>query len=110
MGNKAQKRAAGLVNTATAAKEKEVPRDHAFRVEFLDNSQAKDGDGEHNEYLIKVTTMPLQQVTFLIRDRYSVLRSFQEDIVKELFKKDTSTLPPFPGRKLIGGSDPKFLE
>jgi hypothetical protein len=46
----------------------------------------------------------------LIRDRYSVLRSFQEDIVKELFKKDTSTLPPFPGRKLIGGSDPKFLE
>jgi len=58
MGNKAQKRAAGLVNTATAAKEKEAPRDHAFRVEFLDNSQAKDGDGEHNEYLIKVTTMP----------------------------------------------------
>jgi hypothetical protein len=110
MGNKAPKRAAALVGTGTAAKEKEVPRDHAFRVEFLDNSQSKDGDGKHNEYLIKVTTMPNQQVTFLIRDRYSVLRSFQEDIVKELFKKDTSTLPPFPGRKLIGSSDPKFLE
>ena len=38
MGNKAQKRAAALVGTGTAAKEKEVPRDHAFRVEFLDIS------------------------------------------------------------------------
>jgi len=38
------------------------------------------------------------------------LRSFQEDIVKELYKKEANPLPPFPGRKLIGGKDPKFLE
>jgi hypothetical protein len=40
------------------------------------------------------------------------LKTFQEDIVKELFKKDTSPLPPFPGTKLFGfgENDPKFQE
>lgn len=37
------------------------------------------------------------------------MRSFQEDIVKQLFK-DASTLPPFPEKKFFGGNDPKFLE
>lgn len=90
-----------------AAQQKEQPRDHAFKVEFLDTQENQEGDSM--DYLIKVTTMPNAQVTFLIRDRYSVLRSFQEDIVKELYKKEANPLPPFPGRKLIGGKDPKFL-
>ena len=56
-----------------------------------------------------MTTLPNQQLSFNIKDRYSVLRSFQEDIVKLLFK-DASNLPPFPEKKFFGGSDPKFLE
>ncbi len=56
MGNKAQKT---LAKFAAEGILKEVPRDHAFSVEFLSNTQANDSDGgEHNEYLIKVTTMP----------------------------------------------------
>ena len=79
-------------------------------MDILDTTESSDGDSLN--YLMKITTMPNSQCTFMIKDRYSVLRVFQEDVVKLVFplKTDQPGLPPFPGKKFIGGNDPKFLE
>ena len=105
MGNKAQSRKQTSAKD-DPKKEVVVPPDHAFKIEIT-GQEGK--DESHTAYLIKVTTWPNSQLSFNIKDRYSVLRSFQEDIVKKLFK-DTSSLPPFPEKKFFGGNDPKFLE
>jgi len=85
----------------------EQPPDYAFKIEILDSAGKDEGSIVYN---IKVTTLPNSQLWFMIKDRYSVMRSFSEDIVKPLFKDPASVLPPFPEKKFFGGSDPKFLE
>lgn len=80
MGNKAQSRKQTSANKAETKKEIiVVPPDHAFKIEIT-GQEGK--DESHTAYLIKVTTWPNSQLTFNIKDRYSVLRSFQEDIVR----------------------------
>ena len=72
MGNKAQSRK----QTSTKddpKKEVVVPPDHAFKIEIT-GQEGK--DESHTAYLIKVTTWPNSQLSFNIKDRYSVLRSF----------------------------------
>lgn len=105
MGNKAQSRKQTSAKDETK-KQEVVPPDHAFKIEVT-GQEGK--DESHIAYLIKVTTWPNSQLSFNIKDRYSVLRTFQETIVKNLFK-DSSSLPPFPEKKFFGSNDPKFLE
>ena len=49
-------------------------------------------------------------ISFLIKDRYSSMRSFQSTLKKELARSyNFKLVPDFPKKKYVMSMDPKFL-
>ena len=74
-----------------------------FKVQFMKNEQR----GGHIEFLFKVTGPG--NITFDLRDRYSSMRRFKEQISEALRLRSINGVPSFPPKKTFGNKEPEFL-
>ena len=74
-----------------------------FKVQFI-RHENRDG---HIEYLYKV--IGPNNITFDLRDRYSSMRRFQQQIRDQLNLRQMAGVPNFPPKKTFGNMEAEFL-